>query len=172
MAENAPTSDPFEDVLNLEEQFYNEGYQQGLADGIKAGRIEGRSVGMGQGFDKFFESGMLHGKALVWAGRLQKSSVDSNSGNVGLNNQKDEITKKAPERKCTLPPLPGNPRLEKNVTTLYALVEPSTFSTANMDEAVDDFNDRVKRAQGKAKIIEKMIEGTFSKESFKEVADM
>ncbi|KAG4264663.1 hypothetical protein FPRO06_05262 [Fusarium proliferatum] len=132
------SSDPFEDVLNLEERFYSEGYQQGIKDGVQAGRIEGRSFGMQKGFEKFLESGRLASKAIVWANRIPHQDGTS-SGDT-----------------CTLPPLPRNARLEKNINTLYALVEPDTLSTENSDDAVQDFDDRVKRAQGKAKIVEKM----------------
>ncbi|KAF4334429.1 3-oxoacyl [Fusarium beomiforme] len=135
---NGDSSDPFEDVLNLEERFYTEGYQQGIKDGVQAGRIEGRSFGMQKGFEKFLESGRLASKAIVWANRIPPRN-DAASGEA-----------------CTLPPLPKNARLEKNINTLYALVEPDTLSTENSDEAVQDFDDRVKRAQGKAKIVEKM----------------
>ncbi|RSM09452.1 hypothetical protein CEP52_004056 [Fusarium oligoseptatum] len=138
------TSDPFEDVLNLEERFYSEGYQLGLKDGIKAGRIEGRSFGMEKGFEKFLESGRLAGKAIVWANRMPPKDGSNST--------------------CTLPPLPRNARLEKNVNTLYALVEPDTLSTENSDDAVQDFDDRIKRAQGKAKIIERMA-GVGGRES-------
>lgn len=56
-----------------------------------------------------------------------------------------------------LPSLPANPRLEKHIRTLYALVEPSSLSTANTEEAVADFDDRLKRAEGKVKIVERLI---------------
>ncbi|PTD03010.1 hypothetical protein HYE67_011081 [Fusarium culmorum] len=135
------SSDPFEDVLNLEERFYSEGYQLGIKDGIQAGRIEGRSFGMQKGFEKFLESGRLASKAVVWANRIPQKEKTSSS------------------ETCTLPPLPKNARLEKNINTLYALVEPETLSTENSDEAVQDFDDRVKRAQGKAKIVERMTGG-------------
>ncbi|KIL96547.1 3-oxoacyl-(acyl-carrier-protein) reductase [Fusarium avenaceum] len=143
----ADTSDPFEDVLNLEERFYSEGYQQGIKDGVQAGRIEGRSFGMQKGFEKFLESGRLASKAIVWANRMPPKDSASSAGDA-----------------CTLPALPRNARLEKNINTLYALVEPDTLSTENSDEAVQDFDDRVKRAQGKAKIIEKMA-GSAGKET-------
>lgn len=130
-------SDPFEDVLNLEENFYSEGYQQGLKDGAQAGKIEGRSFGMQKGFEKFLESGRLAGKAVVWANRMPSRTGES----------------------CTLPQLSGNARLDKNISTIYALVEPDTLSTDNSDEAVQDFDDRVRRAQGKAKIVERMVGG-------------
>ena len=135
------TSDPFEDVLNLEERFYSEGYQLGIKDGIQAGKIEGRSFGMQKGFEKFLESGRLASKAVVWANRMPPKDNSSFS------------------EPCTLPSLPKNARLEKNINILYALVEPETLSTENTDEAVQDFDDRVKRAQGKAKIVERMTGG-------------
>lgn len=131
-------ADPLEDVLDLEGRFYQQGYQQGLDHGARAGRTEGRGVGMQTGFDKFLESARLASKAVVWANRLPREPDAS--------------------RPCTrLPPLPGNPRLDKNVKALYALVEPDTLSTKNTDEAVQDFDDRVKRAQGKAKVVERMV---------------
>ncbi|ETR97064.1 DUF1715 domain-containing protein [Trichoderma reesei RUT C-30] len=145
------SSDPLEDVFNLEGRFYNQGYNQGVEDGARAGRIEGRSFGMEKGFEKFLESGRLAGKSLVWANRLPKVK--------GTTQQADasSTSPKGPEETCTLPPLPNNPRLVKNVRLAYALVEPDTLSTENSDEAVQDFDDRVKRAQGKVKIIERML---------------
>ncbi|KAM0604398.1 hypothetical protein ACHAP1_005618 [Verticillium nonalfalfae] len=106
------TTDPFDDVMNLEERFYDEGYTQGTKDGDRAGKIEGRSVGLANGYDKFLESGRLYGKSLV---------------------------------------------LEKNIIVAHALVEPDTLSTENNDDAVNDFDDRVKKAQGKVKVIERML---------------
>jgi hypothetical protein len=137
-------SDPLDDVFTLEDRFYTDGYNQGVEDGARAGRIEGRSFGMEKGFEKFLESGRIAGKSLVWANRLPKKLQQ------GSASEKNSET-------CTLPPLPSNPRLEKNVKLAYALVEPDTLSTDNSDDAVQDFDDRVKRAQGKVKIIEKML---------------
>jgi hypothetical protein len=56
-----------------------------------------------------------------------------------------------------LPPLPDNPRLGKHITTLYALAETESLSIENSDEAVDDFDDRLRRAQGRFKVIERMV---------------
>ncbi|KAH8911659.1 DUF1715-domain-containing protein [Coniochaeta sp. PMI_546] len=145
--------DPFEDVLNLEDQFYQDGYKKGQADGDKAGRIEGRSLGLEKGYRKFMESGRLHGRAIVWANRLPRLQAKSQSeGQQDLDSSSPEKTQQR-----SLPPLPSNPRLEKNVTTLFALTEPDSLSTENTDEAVNDFDDRFKRAEGKAKVIEKMV---------------
>jgi hypothetical protein len=145
--------DPFEDLLNLEDQFYQDGYKQGQADGDKAGRIEGRSLGLEKGYQKFLESGRLHGKAIVWANRLPGLSGKTPSG----SEQQAETNSAEKAQQQSLPPLPRNPRLEKNVTTLFALTEPDSLSTENTDEAVNDFDDRFKRAEGKAKVIEKMV---------------
>lgn len=151
------TNDAFDDLLNLEEEFYSEGYEQGVADGDRAGRIEGRAFGIEKGFEKFVEAGRLHGKSVVWANRLPPARQQPRDGGAA-----------APPSSATAPPagskqqaLPvlggGGARLEKNIVTLHALVEPDTLSTDNTDDAVNDFDDRVKRAQGKARVIERHV---------------
>lgn len=145
------SDDPFEDVFNLEDGFYRQGYQQGLEDGEQAGRIEGRQFGMSKGFDKFLESGYLAGRATVWANRLPGQRLK--------REEQEKAEGKAIDASgvSQLPALPNNARLDKNVKMLYALVEPETLSTQNSDEAVQDFDDRVKRAQGKMKVVERMV---------------
>jgi len=148
------TSHPFDEILGLEEQFYDEGYQQGLADGVNAGQIEGRTFGLEKGFEKYVESGILHGKSLVWANRVPqfqkgKSSLTSTSK---ISESLNDGTTLSP----SLQLLPDNPRLAKHVKVLHALAESETLSTENTEEAVSDFDDRFKRAQAKAKIIERM----------------
>jgi hypothetical protein len=150
----AMADDPFEDILNLEDQFYADGYKQGQADGDKAGRIEGRSLGLEKGYQKFMESGRLHGKAIVWANRLP--GLANKSSSSATAQQQQQAGDNTPTQQ-SLPSLPSNARLEKNVTTLFALTEPDSLSTENTDEAVNDFDDRLKRAEGKAKVIEKMV---------------
>lgn len=147
MASNNNIEDPFDDVLNLEDKFYSEGYTQGVADGERAGRIEGRSFGIEKGFEKFVEAGRLYGKSIVWANRLPGSSPPT-----------QDQKRMEEEHEQRLPVLRGGgSRLEKNIVTLHALVELDTLSTENTDEAVNDFDDRVKRAQGKARVIERQI---------------
>lgn len=163
----SPTTDEddlFDDVLNLEEQYYQEGYAEGLKDGVEAGKTEGRSVGLKSGFEKFLEAGRLQGRALVWANRLpglaagitdsKTAQLDAATGASEL----DSSVAQAVETTASLPRLPAsNTRLEKNVVTLYGLLEPGTLSTQNDDEAVNDFDSRLKGAQGKAKIIDRAI---------------
>lgn len=157
--------DLFDDVLNLEEQYYQEGYAEGLRDGVEAGKIEGRSVGLKSGFEKFLEAGRLQGRALVWANRLPGLTADdgdSKTAPLSVSTtgapEGDSSVVQAVETTASLPRLPvSNTRLEKNVVTLYGLLEPGTLSTQNDDEAVNDFDSRLKGAQGKAKIIDRAI---------------
>ena len=131
------SSNTFDDVLSLEEGFYESGRQQGIADGIKAGRIEGRTFGLEKGFEKFAESGRLYGKSIIWANRLPK----------------------AVEKETTpvLPPLADYQRLYKHVKVLHALSESASLSTENSEDAVSDFDDRLRRAQAKLRLIERTV---------------
>ncbi|KAI1425659.1 hypothetical protein F5Y12DRAFT_353437 [Xylaria sp. FL1777] len=160
------SDDPFDDLLNLEEQYYREGYEEGLRDGAEAGRVEGYSLGLQKGFEKFVEAGRLQSKALVWANRIPKyqqrrqQKRDSASeqreleGDVERKERGSETSENSGRR---LPLIHSNPRLEKNIETLYGLVEPGTLSTDNDDEAVNDFDSRIKGAHGKLRIIERAI---------------
>lgn len=149
-------NDAFDNLLNLEERYYSEGYEQGVADGDRAGRIEGRAFGIEKGFEKFVEAGRLNARSIVWANRLPQASTEAATAVASTPDGAQE----------RLPVLGGGgARLEKNIVTLHALVEPDTLSTENTDEAVNDFDDRVKRAQGKARVIERQIgEDSASKE--------
>ena len=156
--------DPFDDLLSLEDKFYKEGYDLGVSDGVRAGRVEGRLFGLEKGFEKYAAMGRLHGRAIIWAGRLPetKSQVDaeSNGGekksattSAEQSGQEESASKGA---SCKVHSLPANPRLESHIRTLYALTEPGSLSTENSEESVSDFDDRLKRAEGKIKIIEKL----------------
>lgn len=153
------SSDPFDDVLNLEQKFYSDGHKQGVADGERAGRTEGRSFGIEKGFEKFLEAGRMYGKAVVWANRLPQSQAQSQQDDQEPEAAAPYHSAEAKDtQQARLPVLRGGgARLEKNVVMLHALVEPETLSTENADEAVNDFDDRVKRAQGKTRVIERQI---------------
>jgi hypothetical protein len=154
-------ADLFDDLLGLEERFYDEGFQLGKADGAKAGRIEGRVFGLEKGFEKYVESGRLHGRSLVWASQLPNSQV---SNGELLRSVPHSKTKKptssiddGESSRASLPRLPKNPRLEKHLRVLYALTEPISLSTENTEDAVSDFDDRLKRAKAKVKVVERLI---------------
>jgi hypothetical protein len=147
------SSAAFDEVLGLEEEFYADGYQQGLADGLKAGQIEGRTFGLEKGFEKYLESGRLHGKSLVWANRTPQFQKNTTTATNSTSSPQPE-DKAVPDLK--LSNLPDNARLAKHIKVLYALAESDSLSTENTEEAVSDFDDRVKRAHVKARIIERM----------------
>jgi len=160
-------SDPFDDLLGLEEQFYDEGYQLGAADGAKAGRIEGRIFGLERGFEKYAECGKLHGRSLVWLNRLPNApkfragnGSRQDIGKDGMVAELNSVSARSTgqvQSQSHLPSLPKNTRLEKHINVLYALTEPASLPTENTEDAVSDFDDRFKRAAGKIKIIEKLI---------------
>jgi hypothetical protein len=145
-------SDAFDEILGLEERFYNDGYRQGMTDGAKAGRIEGRTFGLEKGFEKYVESGKLYGKSLIWANRIPQLQGKSKNGATS-----QEPSHPGSTTSPQLPPLPDNQRLVKHLKVLHALSESETLSTENTEEAVSDFDDRYKRAQAKAKIIERLV---------------
>ena len=177
-----PEPDPFDDLLSLEDKFYKEGYDLGVSDGERAGRVEGRLFGLEKGFEKYAAMGKLHGRAMIWAGRLpdinSQADVESKSGDkesAGISIEapsapggQDEPNSKGASRKVHI--LPKNPRLEGHIRTLYALTEPGSLSTENSEDYVSDFDDRLKRAEGKIKIIEKLTGEVVSREMMEETS--
>lgn len=139
--------DLFDDALNVESRFHEQGYNNGLKDGAQHGLAEGRAFGLQKAFEKFLESGRLAGKSVVWANRLPGSN----------DNQTPRAATTADSQ--SLSALPNNARLEKNINTLYSLVDPKALSTENLDAAVQDFDDRLKRAHGKERIIDRVVSG-------------
>ena len=164
-------NDPFGDLLVLENQFYKEGYILGVKDGSRAGLVEGRFFGLEKGFDKFVKMGKIHGLVIVWANRLPASQrygqsyasyeYNDTTEHWQENSRREDNSDKEEEVHAvalnSLPDLPKAERLTKHVHTLYALIEPSSLSTDNNEDAVSDSDDRLKRAQGKTKIIERTI---------------
>ncbi|KAH7356625.1 hypothetical protein BKA65DRAFT_495097 [Rhexocercosporidium sp. MPI-PUGE-AT-0058] len=157
-------SQTFDEVLGLEEQFYRDGFNQGREDGVKAGRIEGRTFGLEKGFEKYVESGRLYGKSIVWANRMphihnRVTDADNIAHTPQSQLSAESSDHQSPQRvqATNLNILPENQRLAKHVKVLHALAESESLSTENSEEAVSDFDDRLKRAQGKAKIIERIV---------------
>ena len=177
-------SDPFDDLFSLEDKFYKEGYDLGVSDGERAGLVEGRLFGLEKGFEKYAAMGKLHGRAIIWAGRLpeiksqayveskggEKKSATTGIETLSTQGEEDEPTMHGAS--CKVHSLPANPRLESHIRTLYALTEPGSLSTENNEDSVSDFDDRLKRAEGKTKIIERLtgevISGDMSESSLGE----
>lgn len=145
----AEAEDPFDRLLGLEDEFYKEGFDVGVKDGKRAGMIDGRLFGLENGFQKYVAMGRLHGRARVWAGRMsqsdQKPDPIENTLDENISQGNDDFVTRL-----------DNPRLKTHVRTLYALTEPSSIATENSESAVADFDDRLKRAVGKAKVIKKL----------------
>lgn len=135
----------FDELLDLEETFHNAGYEKGLNDGAAAGVAEGRTFGLEQGFEKFMGSARLYGKSIIWANR--NSPIQTN----GTTEIGSEISAKR------LPSLPEKTRLARNIKILHALVESESLAVDNSEISVSDFDDRLKRARAKAKVIEKLL---------------
>lgn len=152
MASHA-NDDPFDDLLTLEDTLYTTAHSQGLADGARAGRIEGRIFGLEKGFEKFASLGELHGRGAVWGSRLPAPNPASASTSSPESPNQPSVTT------TTQLPAIQNPtsRLQSNISLLYHLTDPPTFSTSNTEADVADFDDRVKRAGAKAKVIERII---------------
>ncbi|KAL8895847.1 MAG: hypothetical protein Q9207_007985 [Kuettlingeria erythrocarpa] len=157
--------DPLDSLFELENTFYEEGHELGVQDGGRAGRIEGRQFGLEKAFEKYVVMGRLHGRSVVWAGRL--SSPSQASSELGAEDSAG-VSKDASSQQASHPPestapdaimarIPHSTRLEKHIRTLYALTEPASLSTDNTEDAVSDFDDRLRRAEGKVKIIEKAV---------------
>ena len=173
--------DPFDSILSLEDQFYNEGYDLGVSDGNRAGLIEGRSFGLEKGFEKYGSMGKLYGRAVIWTGRLPASrdtpvpySQDASSTSTDTANVSKVLSLQEsnggvqpgverPLGRVRIPGLPANIRLEKHVRTLYALTEPESLSTNNDEKSISEFDDRFNRAEGKIKVIEKLTGVTDSR---------
>ncbi|KAI0288588.1 hypothetical protein BC826DRAFT_868144, partial [Russula brevipes] len=63
-----------EELVHLEQTFYNAGYEDGHAHGRLHGLIEGRALGAEKGFELWEELGFYEGTARLWTA---VSSTDS-----------------------------------------------------------------------------------------------
>ncbi|PSN64081.1 hypothetical protein BS50DRAFT_460635, partial [Corynespora cassiicola Philippines] len=159
--------DPFDTLLTLEDTLYTSAYDLGASDGAHAGRIEGRIFGLEKGFEKFLALGALHGRSQVWGSRIplprpdppsSSSSTTTATATATPEQQEEEGERKEEEATALpLPPLKPNARTARHIQTLHALSDPATFSTLNTEDAVADYDDRVKRAGAKAKMIERLV---------------
>lgn len=155
-----------ESLLDLEEEFYKEGYDLGAADGAQAGYTEGSVFAVEKGFEKFVEMGRLYGKALVWAQRLADSKASKQPGaktdtydisTTDTISHKDLDASLDPSVCAEMATLPPSARLAKNLDILLELVDPASLVMANTEEAVTDVDERLKGAIIKAKLIQRAL---------------
>ncbi|KAJ4994216.1 ORAOV1 family protein [Stagonosporopsis vannaccii] len=154
----APTNpDPFDDLLTIEDTLYTTAHSQGVSDGARAGRIEGRIFGLEKGFEKYAALGELHGRGAVWGSRIAIPPTPTTSTPTTTSAATPALTN-APKHTNPLPAFPTtSSRLGTNISLLYHLTDPLTFSTSNTESSVADFDDRFKRAGAKAKVVERII---------------
>lgn len=138
-------ADPFDSLLGLEDEFYQEGYDTGLADGEHAGIVEGKVFGIEKGYEKALELGKLQGRALVWQLRQQ-----NNSQSAGPN--QSPLLKYFESSKISL-----NTRVTKHIETLLNSSSEKDIRDENSDDAVAEFDDRIARSQAKAKVIAAIV---------------
>ncbi|KAI5291032.1 hypothetical protein KEM52_000273 [Ascosphaera acerosa] len=159
--------DVLDDLLGLEDEFYQEGFQLGAQDGTRAGYEEGNIFAMEKGYEKFLEMGQLYGRAIVWArqlpgghGLLQESGAQlpvEGGGGLGAAAANADADASASTGTGTGSDGGGSSRLQKHVAQLLHLVDPATLPYENTEEGVNEFDDRLKRAGAKAKLIEKLV---------------
>lgn len=144
------SADLFDELLGLEDKFYQEGYDAGLADGEHAGVVEGKVFGVERGYEKALELGKLHGRALVWQARQDQDRADQSLQNSSSNQHA------IVNRVCNSG-LAKNSRLIKHIEALILLTDGESIATNNSDSAVTEFDDRLARAQAKAKVVAAII---------------
>ena len=147
-------------LLNLEQQFYQEGYDLGVADGAEAGYTEGSVFAVEKGYEKFVEMGRLYGKALVWAQRLadSKSCGESEPISSEAASRSGDDLPLDPSMCKDMPSLPAtSARLAKNLSTLLELVGPASLDLSNTEDAVNDVDERLRGAAVKAKLVQRAM---------------
>lgn len=70
--------DFFDDVLNLEEQFYQEGYEEGRSENLAHNLIEGKQYGLQVGFQRFILVGLIQGYCNLLKTLTLNTSIDKN----------------------------------------------------------------------------------------------
>jgi len=159
--------DPFDNLLELENDFYRQGYDAGIADSAYAGMIEGKVFGIEKGSEKALALGKLRGRALVWQGRMPGSKTVSTgkelaSPPASTSHKESASAQSLDEVLHSLGPLPDNARLRKHVEALLAATDGEAISRDNTDEAVSEFDDRITRARAKAKVIANIVGEPFN----------
>lgn len=151
-------TDPFDELLELENDYYKEGYDAGVADSTYAGMIEGKVFGIEKGYEKALQLGKLHGRALVWQHRFSPSKKDPGQGEGSSDTSSASTPRPAEAQKLdefvrSLGQLPDNVRLRRHVEALHTASDASTVLKDNSDDSVTEFDDRIAKANAKAKVI-------------------
>ena len=131
--------DIFEDLYGIEDEFYEQGFKQGLEDGVRQSRVEARIFGIEKGFEKALQFGKVRARALKWQQDLSDQDPIQADG-------------RDPSKRSS-----ATDRIQKHIESLIRLVDTETLSLANDDDAVAEFDDRLKKAQSKITVIERLL---------------
>lgn len=120
--------DPFEDLMTLETDFYNEGYRDGIADGRKAGLREGAEFGIQTGYQRYIALGVLRGRTRIWKSKYFSSEIGE---------------------------VPNLDRIKKNIMGLEKMLK--EIGLTNSDEDVSHLESLLRKAKSKAKVTASLI---------------
>ena len=134
--------------------------------------------GLEKGFEKFVVMGRLHGWGDMLASQFASSATEkevgvqhaakegcTGVGSEGLEREgregPDGAERGGRDRGDAVAGVKGKEgkeaRLKKNIRTLWALTEPASMDTANTEDTVAAFEDRVRRAEGKGKVVGRLV---------------
>ena len=105
--------------------------------------MQARLFGIEKGYEKFMEMGELQAKAWAWSDDIH----------VRLSNAQQEQKPVS----STDQSFASRDRIMKHMEILHTLLDPSTVSFENTDDAVSTFDDRLKRAHAKCKVITRLL---------------
>ena len=143
--------DPFDDLLELENEYYKQGLEAGVADSAYAGLIEGKTFGIEKGYEKVIELGKLHGRAVIWKRRLDNSPASGNDAAPVPETQDIQ------DLSSNMSALPNNARLRKHVEAVLILTDHQHIPCGNTDEAVADVEDRIAKTRSRVKMIMTLV---------------
>ncbi|KIJ45693.1 hypothetical protein M422DRAFT_46729 [Sphaerobolus stellatus SS14] len=113
-----------EDLIHVEQDFFDVGYKDGYAHGRIHGLIEGRALGREKGFELWEEIGFYEGFAKLWQAALNvKASPDEKSSNSR------SAKRKSPS------PNPSTTRTQAHIRHLLDLI--AQFPRVNPKPTVD-----------------------------------
>lgn len=155
-----------DESLDLEGVYYSQGFEDGVSDGKRAGLIQGRFAGLERGYERYAAIARLHGRAVIWAGRLPDTLSAATA--CSASTEDTSVDRIDPQVQLEDGPhlSPGETsfdraRLRKHVRILYALTERVSLATDFSEDSEAELDDRFRRAEGKIRIVERVLgEGT------------
>ncbi|BAO37742.1 hypothetical protein KLU848_3094 [Kluyveromyces marxianus] len=85
-------------ILELEQQYYEEGYEEGRRENLKHNLLEGKQYGLQVGFQRFHLLGMIYGICDILIGKIDDSSLQKNAklikqliDNIHMDNSQENV---------------------------------------------------------------------------------